>query len=443
MNQERYLFVETQGCQMNDSDSEKIAGLLAGYNYRPTADKEKADLIILNTCSVRNKAEHKVYSYLGTLRPYKEKKPELIIGVGGCVAQQKGDSLLKRVPYLDIVFGTHNIHKLPELIDNARVRNERASETRFYEGEPEIFLDPVLARPADLGTGKATGLVTIMLGCDNFCSYCIVPYVRGREISRPSADIIREIEGLVEAGVKEVTLIGQNVNSYEGGDGEDTDFPALLAEVNRIDGLKRVRFMTSHPKDLSESLIDSFCSLSKLCEHTHLPVQSGSDRVLERMNRGYSRDTYLNKVHALREKSPDMAITSDIIVGFPGEIDADFDDTMDMIERVRYDALFAFKYSPRPETRAAGMTDQVPEDIKDRRLSNLFDKQREISLEKNREYEGRVVEVLVEGRDPERLSGKTRTFKTVYVKGDEKLIGETLMVRITKGSANSLTGEII
>lgn len=444
MNQERYLFVETHGCQMNDSDSEKIASLLSGYNYRPTADKEKADIIILNTCSIRNKAEQKVYSYLGTLRPYKEKKPGLIIGVGGCVAQQKGERLLKRVPYLDIVFGTHNIHKLPELIENVIERKERVSETRFHDGDLDIFLDPVPARSTD--PGKVKGLITVMLGCDNFCSYCIVPYVRGREISRPGADILREIEGLVKTGVKEVTLIGQNVNSYGGGLGEDTDFPLLLEKVNGIEGLKRIRFTTSHPKDLSKALIDSFGGLSKLCEHIHLPVQSGSDNVLERMNRRYGRDIYLSKVAALREMVPDIAITSDIIVGFPGETDKDFDETMDLIEKVRYDALFAFKFSPRLETRAADLPDQVPEDIKDRRLAILLDRQREISLEKNREYEGRIAEVLVDGKsetDHERLSGRTRTFKAVHIKGDEKLIGETVMARITKGSVSSLMGEIV
>lgn len=444
MNQEKYLYVETHGCQMNDSDSGKIINLLSGYNYRPTADKEKADLIILNTCSIRNKAEQKVYSYLGTLKPYKEKRADLIIGVGGCVAQQQGDKLLKRIPYLDIVFGTHNIHKLPELIDQVKAKNKGVSETRFYENDLNIFLDPMPVNTANIGVGGIKGFVTVMLGCDNFCSYCIVPYVRGREISRPSDDIIREIEGLVSTGVKEVTLIGQNVNSYGQGLGEDTDFPTLLEKINGIEGLNRIRFTTSHPKDLSESLIGSFGRLSKLCEHIHLPVQSGSDRMLGRMNRKYGRDAYLEKVKAVRNTVPGIAITSDIIVGFPGETEGDFADTMDLLEEVRYDALFSFKFSPRPETKAAGMPDHVPEEIKDRRLSILQGRQRQISLEKNREYEGRTVQILVEsGTDTGKLSGKTGTHKTVNFKGDKGLIGRMAMIKITKGLVNSLIGEIV
>jgi len=427
---------------MNDSDSGKIASLLSGCNYRPTNDIGKADLVILNTCNVRDKAEHKVYSYLGTLKPYKEKNPDLIIGVGGCVAQQQGERLLRRVPHLDIVFGTHNIHKLPELVTRARMEKDRLSETRFYEDGPDIFLDPTL----NSASNGVIGLVTVMIGCDNFCSYCIVPYVRGREISRPSADIIKEIESLASKGVKEVTLIGQNVNSYGLGLQEGTDFPALLRNVNGVGGLRRIRFMTSHPKDISDSLINSFGSLEKLCEHLHLPVQSGSDRVLEKMNRNYSRDSYLCKVKALRDLSPGISLTSDIVVGFPGESDEDFDDTMDLIETVRYDAIFSFKFSPRPGTRAASMPEQVDDDVKNKRLLILQERQREISLERNKEYEGRIVEVLVEdGSDTgtERLSGKTRTFKTVKFNGDRELIGELVRVRICEGSLNSLIGEII
>lgn len=442
MEQERYLFVETHGCQMNDSDSGKIASLLSGCNYRTTTDIRKADLVILNTCSVRDKAEHKVYSYLGTLKPYKERNPNLIIGVGGCVAQQEGERLLKRVPHLDIVFGTHNIHKLPELVSQVRRNKERVSETSFYENDLDIFPAPIL----NSSSNSLKGLVNVMLGCDNFCTYCIVPYVRGREISRPSADIIREIEGLVSMGVKELTLIGQNVNSYGRGLEESIDFPTLLSEVNGIAGLKRIRFVTSHPKDISDPLISSFGRLDKLCEHLHLPVQSGSDSVLKRMNRSYLRDSYLSKVKALTELCPGISLTSDIIVGFPGETDADFDATMELIEKVRYDAIFSFKYSPRGETKAAGMPGQVDDDLKNKRLLNLQERQREISLERNMEYEGRVVEVLVEGgseKNHDRLSGKTRSFKTVKFDGDQGLIGELVQVRIVKGFINSLIGEIV
>ncbi|MBM2838417.1 MAG: miaB [Deltaproteobacteria bacterium] len=427
---------------MNDSDSGKITSLLSSYNYRTTTDIGKADIVILNTCSVRDKAEHKVYSYLGTLKPYKERNPNLIIGVGGCVAQQEGERLLKRVPYLDIVFGTHNIHKLPELVSQVRRNKERVSETSFYENNLDIFPDPAL----NSSSNSLKGLVNVMLGCDNFCSYCIVPYVRGREISRQSSDIIKEIAGLVSRGVKELTLIGQNVNSYGRGLHEGIDFPTLLRKVNGIDGLKRIRFMTSHPKDISDPLISSFGELDKLCEHLHLPVQSGSDSVLKRMNRSYSRDGYLSRGQALKNLSPGMALTSDIIVGFPGETDTDFDDTMELVETVRYDAIFSYKYSPRGETKAAVMPDQVDEHLKNKRLLILQERQREISLERNMEYEGRVVEVLVEGgsdKNHERLSGKTRSFKTVKFDGDQGLIGELVQVRIEKGYVNSLVGKIV
>ncbi|MEK7851796.1 MAG: MiaB/RimO family radical SAM methylthiotransferase, partial [Deltaproteobacteria bacterium] len=279
-----------------------------------------------------------------------------------------------------------------------------------------------------------------------FCSYCIVPYVRGREMSRPSQDIIRDIEGLVAGGVREVTLIGQNVNSYGLGLEEKIEFPMLLKKIDDIAGLKRIRFMTSHPKDISEALIGSFGSLEKLCEHIHLPVQSGSDRVLKNMNRNYSRDYYLGKISDIRASSPGISLTSDIIVGFPGETDKEFEDTMDLVERVRYDSLYTFKYSPRPETNAAAMPDQVDESVKDRRLLALQERQREISLEKNREYEGEIAEVLVEGRNganPQKLSGKTRSFKSVKFDGDEKLIGELVHVKITNGSVNFLAGELV
>ncbi|MEK6726352.1 MAG: tRNA (N6-isopentenyl adenosine(37)-C2)-methylthiotransferase MiaB [Deltaproteobacteria bacterium] len=442
MEQERYLFVETHGCQMNDSDSGKITSLMSACNYRTTSDIGKADIVILNTCSVRDKAEHKVYSYLGTLKSYKERNPNLIIGVGGCVAQQEGERLLKRVPHLDIVFGTHNIHKLPELVSQVRRNKERVAETRFYENGLDIFPAPVFGSSSN----SLKGLVNVMLGCDNFCSYCVVPYVRGREISRPSAGIVKEIEGLVSSGVKEVTLIGQNVNSYGRGLDEGTDFPTLLRKVNGINGLKRIRFMTSHPKDISDPLISSFGKLDKLCEHLHLPVQSGSDSVLKKMNRSYSSDGYLSRVQALRDLSPGMALTSDIIVGFPGETDEDFDATMGLVEKVRYDAIFSFKFSPRLETKAAGMPDQVNEGLKNERLLVLQERQREISLERNMEYEGKVVEVLVEGggeKNHERLSGKTRSFKTVKFDGNEELVGELVQVRIEKGYVNSLIGKLV
>jgi len=436
---EKLVFLETFGCQMNDSDSERMLGILKGINFARTDDPGSADLILLNTCTVRDKAEQKVYSTLGRYKELKKARPGLIIGVGGCVAQQQGEKLLKRAPHLDIVFGPHNVHRLRELLLEAD-SGQRVVATRLTE---TIDADEYGV------TGSSSGekaFVSIMRGCNNFCSYCIVPYVRGREISRPSSEIIKEIKGLVSRGVKEVTLIGQNVNSYGRGLHEGIGFPTLLREVNGIEGLRRIRFMTSHPKDILDPLISSFGELEKLCEHLHLPVQSGSNSVLKRMNRSYTREAYLSRVQALRDLSPGISLTSDIIVGFPGESDEDFDATMDLIEKVRYDAIFSFKFSPRLETKAADMPDQVDEGLKDKRLLILQERQREISLEKNIEYEGRVVEVLVEGgseKNHERLSGKTRSFKTVKFDGNEELVGELVQVRIVKGYVNSLIGEMI
>jgi len=387
---EKLVFLETFGCQMNDSDSERMLGILKGINFARTDDPGSADLILLNTCTVRDKAEQKVYSTLGRYKELKKARPGLIIGVGGCVAQQQGEKLLKRAPHLDIVFGPHNVHRLRELLLEAD-SGQRVVATRLTE---TIDADEYGV------TGSSSGekaFVSIMRGCNNFCSYCIVPYTRGREVSRQSADIITEIEGAARGGVKEVTLLGQNVNSYGASGGGAVSFPELLMMVCRVDGIKRVRFMTSHPKDIGSELIELFGQEKKLCRHLHLPVQSGSDRVLEKMGRGYTSSGYLSKIEQIKALYPDMSFTSDIIVGFPGETDADFQATMGLLRTARFDNIYSFMYSPRPNTRAAGFDGQVPLEVRTQRIQILQEEQKGIALERNRETIGRTVEVLVEG----------------------------------------------
>ena len=336
----KHLYINTIGCQMNVYDSEQIARGMKTLRYKLTSFPDKADLIIVNTCAIREKAEQKVFSFLGRLDALKRKKPDLIIGVGGCVAQQEGAKILARVPHIDLVFGTNAIGRLPGIIEKIESKKCRVVDVEMTEEIEELdFISD------KYDEGKITSYVTIMQGCDNYCTYCVVPYVRGKEASRYPEIIVSEIRNIVESGVKEVTLLGQNVNSYGKKKGL-CSFPELLTLVNEIDGLLRIRFTTSHPKDLSDDLIIAFKHLDKLCNHIHLPVQSGSNNVLKRMNRKYTREIYLEKVDKLRNVCPDIAITSDIIVGFPGEEVADFRKTLDLIKQVEFDGLFAFKYSP-------------------------------------------------------------------------------------------------
>ena len=437
---EKRVYIETYGCQMNEHDTERILRLLAGSHYLETKDAQEADLILINTCSVREKPEHKVYSALGRYKWLKEKRGA-IIGVAGCVAQQEGDRLLDRVPYLDMVIGTHAIPMLPQLLQKIEFFGQRVCETGF---DPEgNYLKTILPqKPLD----KVKSYVTIMQGCDHFCSYCIVPYVRGREKSRSSREIIEEVRHLAEMGVKEIFLLGQNVNSYGKGLEEEINFPKLLRRINEIEGLQRIRFTTSHPKDLSEELIQAFSKLPKLCEHIHLPFQSGSDKILKAMHRGYTKDSYLEKIDRLKEVCPFIAVTSDVIVGFPGEEEKDFEETLDLIRKVRFDDLFSFKYSPRKGTRAAQFTDKVEEKVKQERLSILQEIQKEITLRKNQELEGRVEEVLVEGiskQSAQDVAGRTRSNKIVNFEGDLELVGKLVPVQITKAYPHSLRGEIV
>ncbi len=436
------IYTKTYGCQMNEYDSARILQVMKQQGYTPTMQPEEADLIILNTCSVRDKAEQKVYSALGRWRDLKKQRHGLVIGVGGCVAQQQGEALLRRVPYLDLVFGTHNIHKLGEMVREVQDLGNRPVEVAFYR-DP-AYLEDQHGRPEVHGP-KA--YVTIMQGCNKVCSFCIVPHVRGREISRPSDNIINEVRELTAGqGVREVMLLGQNVNSYGKTRHGELTFAQLLHKINEINGLDRIRFTTSHPQDLSPQLINAYAELEKLCEHLHLPVQSGSDTVLQRMRRGYSCKEYLDRIYRLKDRCPGVALSTDIIVGFPGETDQEFETTLEILENMEYDEIFAFKYSPRPQTVAAKINlDDVPEETKKSRLQTVLELQKGISLRKNRQLIGRLEKILFEGEsklNKDRMMGRTRTNKVVNFKASKSLLGKTIDVRITGATANSLMGEI-
>jgi tRNA-2-methylthio-N6-dimethylallyladenosine synthase len=437
----KYVYLQTFGCQMNVHDSEKMVSILAEHGYKFTEDFHRADILLLNTCSVRAKPEQKVYSALGRMAKLKEKNCHLIIGVGGCVAQQEGQRMLDRVGDLDLVFGTHNLHRLPELIDEVKTSGRRLSAVEFSDEARSLEIVPT---PTGRHTVKS--YVTIMRGCNNFCSFCIVPFVRGREKSRPGENILEEIRVLSHRGVREITLLGQNVNSYGKDIPNGWSFSQLLNHINEIEGIWRIRFTTSHPKDISQELTRDFGKLDKLCKHIHLPFQSGSDRVLKRMNRGYTRRQYMETCEQLREACPDVAITADVIVGFPGEDEGDFYQTLTLIQRVQFENLFSFKYSPRDGTQAAQFSDQIDEHTKSRRLRALQELQKEITLNKNRALEGRSEEIFVEGISKgsrEEMTGRTSSNKVVNFKGSAELIGQLVEVRIEKGCANSLRGKLI
>lgn len=436
---EKKLYIKTFGCQMNVHDSDQLAKLLEDYGYSRTDRADHADLIIVNTCSIRRKAAEKVYSELGRYQQLKKKNPRLILGMGGCVAQQWGRAIFKKLPHLDMVFGTRNIHQLPALLSAVEKGDAPVAEISVAETIPSMGI--VAPPPA----GTVTAYVTIMQGCDNFCSFCVVPYLRGREESRGIDEISDEIRTLADRGVKEVVLLGQNVNSYGRKGGNGSNFPALIRKVAKIDGIERIRFTTSHPKDLSPALIDCFAEVEKLCSHIHLPVQSGSNRILERMNRGYTRDVYMARVEALRKACPSIGITSDVIVGFPGEDDDDFAATISLMEEVRFDGLFSFRYSEREGTAAASYPEKVAEPVKRERLQRLQHLQDEHTLARNRALVGCTEEVLVEGRSKNAvcdMSGRTRSFKIVNFRGGTDISGKTVPVRITAAYLHSLRGEL-
>jgi tRNA-2-methylthio-N6-dimethylallyladenosine synthase len=434
------LYLQTFGCQMNVYDSERIRQLLAARNYRSVGGPSDADLIFVNTCSVREKPEQKVYSLLGRFRALKKKKPKLIIGMGGCLAQQGGESFLERFPQLDFVLGTKELKQINRLLDDLEACGKRGAATSL-NGR----VDPYASLPFSPSSVKATAFVSIMQGCDNFCSFCIVPFVRGREVSRPHRAIVEEIQTLATRGVKEVTLLGQNVNSYGQKTPGELSFAELLESIQGIQGIERIRFTTSHPKDLSRALIEAFGRLPKLCEHIHLPLQSGSNRILKWMNRGYAREEYLEKVTMLRQACPEISITTDMIVGFPGEEEMDFQSTLEMMEQVQFDDLFSFKYCDRPYTRATQFADKVPEEVCRRRLMGLQALQKRIACQRNKIWEGRTVEILVEGRsqtNAEESMGRTRTNRTVNFPGKSDPVGSLVRLRIEKPLAHSLRGDI-
>jgi len=421
-------YIHTFGCQMNMHDSEKMAGILLGEGYTFTDTPQKADLIVFNTCSIRQKAEQKFKSELGRTKSLKKKNPFLKIAVAGCIAQQQGRGLLKENPYVDYVFGPQNIQRLGDIIKTDEV-------TVSIEDNPEIEYAalPILRKDG------IRAWVSIMYGCDNFCSYCVVPYTRGRERSRPSKNIYNEICELVSTGFKEITLLGQNVNSYR----SDLDFKGLLRKINSIEGIERIRFVTSHPKDFSEELMGCIKELQKVCEHIHLPLQSGSNRILKLMNREYTYDDYIKKAERLRKEVSDIVITTDIITGFPSEADTDHAFTVNALRTIEFDGIFAFKFSPRPGTKASEMEGHVSEDIKSQRLAEILNIQDEITSRKNEALKGTIQEVLVEGAsktDKGKMTGRTRGNKIVNFNGNNSVLGRLVNVEIIKAMRHSLVG---
>lgn len=426
------FFVKTYGCQMNVADSERTAGLLLKNGYIQARDEYNADVVLLNTCSVRNLAEEKVWSKLGEL--HNKKQDKIILGVLGCMAQQYGNKIFERAPYVNLVCGTYKFNKIDNLLK------------RILQGEKIIAVDNIEDDFDDYENiqreSRLSAWIPISRGCNNFCSYCVVPNVRGQERHRPLKDIITEVQKLAKDGYKEITLLGQNVNSYADG---NNSFIDLLKTVNAIDGLCRIRFVTSHPKDANPDLFRAIGSLDKVCEYLHMPAQSGSNAILEKMNRRYTREHYLKLIKTAREILPDIALSTDIIVGFPGETDADFNDTYNLMKEVKYDSAFIFKYSPRPGTKAETFKDDVPFDIKKERNNRLLKLQDEINLKKNKAMVGSIVEVLVEGTSKtnnERLMGRTRGNKIVVFAGNEQIIGKLSEIKITDAGEHSLIGEL-
>ena len=434
----RTFHITTFGCQMNEHDSEVIDGLLTERGFSSVKERKDASIVIINTCSVRDNADKRFFGTLGQLKKRKESDPSFIVCVCGCMMQQQRvvDTIKAKYPWVDVIFGTNSIHHIPELIEKVAIEKEKVVD--IIENTEEI----VEGLPAKrLFNHKA--LVNIMFGCNNFCTYCIVPYTRGREKSRAPEAIVAEVKGLVADGVKEIMLLGQNVNSY---DGNGTSFAELLKMLNDVDGLERIRFMTSNPKDLSDELIEAFAVCDKLCRSLHLPIQSGSNRVLKRMNRKYTREDYLKLIEKLRKTVPDITLSTDIIVGFPGETNEDFEETLSIVKEVEYDSAFTFIYSIRKGTPAEKFEDQIEESEKHRRFDLLVSAVNEISEKKNKAYQDRVEKVLVDGvskNDKSTLTGRTDGFKLVNFAGKKELIGSLVDVKITDAKTFSLFGEVI
>ena len=432
------LHLITYGCQMNEYDSERVAGLLKRQQYELTEKPEDADLILLNTCSIRERAEEKVFSQLGVLKRLKQSRPHLIIGVMGCMAQLQQGRIQERAPHVDLVFGSPAIARVAELVDRVRTGRRPVLET----GEGALV--KITARPE--GPNRLKAFVTVMEGCEKHCTFCVVPMTRGRERSHSPESIVEEIRGLAAAGCREVTLLGQTVNAYGRDLTPPTDLAALLERVGAIEGIERIRFTTSNPYNLTSRLIRAIRDLPKVVEYLHLPLQSGSDRVLERMNRGYTRARYLELIVELKATVPDIALSTDLIVGFPGETEADFEQTVDMVERVGYDNVFAFRYSRRPGTLAATMTDQIAEEVMAERNGRILEVAGRVAAERSRRLEGRIMPVLVDGtsrKDPEEVAGRTRCNRVVnFHAGGRDLLGSVVPVRITQALPHCLRGAL-
>jgi tRNA-2-methylthio-N6-dimethylallyladenosine synthase len=448
MNYSGYAHIHTIGCQMNVYDSEKLGAVLNALGYQPTPDPEQADIIVCNTCAVRHKAEEKAFSFLGRFAGNKQKKPHLITVMAGCVAQQEGKNAFQRLPHLDLVLGTQAFSRF-----GAHIEALKSGQRRITDTDPSDVIFETLPDDTVFAENPVSKFVTIMQGCDNFCTYCVVPYVRGTERSRPWQSIVEEIRVLADNGIREVTLLGQNVNSY-GAKENSLSFAGLLEKVAAVDGIHRIRFATSHPKDLSEELIQAMADLDKVCNHLHLPVQSGADRILKKMNRGYTRERYLSRIDALRSAIPDIGLSTDIIVGFPSETVQDFDDTMSLVEQVGFDSIFAFAYSDRSSAPAARFSDPVDDAEKMTRLNRLLAFQDTITRKKNQAMTGRKVRVLVEGVSARQhdgfvkttphtrqMTGRSESNKIVHFPSDTLIPGDLVDIRIEDAYPHSLWGQ--
>jgi tRNA-2-methylthio-N6-dimethylallyladenosine synthase len=436
------LYIKTYGCQMNEYDSGKIADVLAAsHGLEITDDPKQADVLLLNTCSIREKAQEKVFSQLGQWREWKAARPDLVIGVGGCVASQEGEAIRDRAPYVDVIFGPQTLHRLPNLLTEACRGQGAVVDISF----PEI--EKFDALPAPHAEGP-TAFVSIMEGCSKYCSFCVVPYTRGEEVSRPFDDVIAEVAALAAQGVREVNLLGQNVNAYRGlmADGDTADLALLIHYVAAIDGIERIRYTTSHPQEMSDSLVQAYRDVPELVSHLHLPVQSGSDRILAMMKRNHTALEYKSRIRQLRAARPDISLSSDFIIGFPGETEADFQATLDLIEDIGFDHSFSFIYSRRPGTPAADLPDDVPLDVKKQRLAILQQRISDMAIAISRAMVGTEQRVLVEGpsrKDPKELAGRTENNRVVNFAASPELVGRFVTVHITEAFPNSLRGELL
>ncbi len=436
------LYIQTNGCQMNEYDSDKMRDVLkASHGLEITQNPEDADVLLLNTCSIREKAQEKVFSAVGRWKKIKDKRPEIIIGVGGCVASQEGEAIQKRAPYVDIVFGPQTLHRLPELLNQARRGKQKVVDISF----PEIEKFDSLPEPRAEGP-KA--FVSVMEGCSKYCTYCVVPYTRGEEISRPLNDVIAEIELLAQQGVREINLLGQNVNAYRGemDDGDIASFSLLLHYVAAVDGIERIRFTTSHPLEFTDDIIEAYTEIPQLVSHLHLPVQSGSNRILSAMKRGHTREDYLQIMEKIKQARPGISLSSDFIIGFPGETDEEFEETMRLIEEVGFDFSYSFIYSPRPGTPAAEFEDAIPMDVKKQRLERLQTRLTEMTQAISKSMIGTVQTVLVEGvsrKNPLHMTGRTENNRAVNFAAHPRLAGQFVDVLITEALPNSLRGRLV